>query len=109
MSNIGSGAALNLRLVRTKVESVDWEAKSNFGEPAMGAAVAVGQLVDTRSAPGSVGNLRDENLHLIYESLSRKVYASIITFNIAPRLVQTRSLRSGRARRGGLRLPWHVG
>jgi hypothetical protein len=81
VSNIGSGAALNLRLVRTKVESVDWEAKSNFGEPAMGAAVAVGQLVDTRSAPGSVGNLRDENLHLIYESLSRKVYASIITFN----------------------------
>jgi hypothetical protein len=81
VSNIGSGAALNLRLVRTKVESVDWEAKSNFGASAMGAAVAVGQLVDAGSAPGSVGSLRGEHLHLIYESLSGKVYASIVTFN----------------------------
>jgi hypothetical protein len=81
VSNIGSGTALNLRLVRTKVETVDWEAKSNFGAPAMGAAVAVGQLVGMGSAPGSIGNLRGENLHLIYESLSGKGYASIVTFN----------------------------
>jgi len=80
VSNIGSGAALNLRLVRTTAESVDWEAKSNFGTAAMGAAVAGGQRVETGSASGSVGNLKGECLHLIYESLSGRVYASVLVF-----------------------------
>src|SRR5260370_42263992 len=69
VSNIGSGAALNLRLVGTKVESVDWEAKSNFGASAMGAAVAGRHLVVTGSAPGFVGNLKGGHLHLISVSL----------------------------------------
>lgn len=81
VSNIGSGSALNLRLVKTKVETIDWGAQSNFGEPVTGAAVAAGQSADTRSPIGSWGSLRDERLHLLYESLAGKLYASIVTFD----------------------------
>jgi hypothetical protein len=81
VSNIGSGAALNLRLVKTKEESIDWGAKSNFGAPAMGMAVAVDHSVNTGSAAGSYGNIIGERLHLTYESLSGRVYASIVLFD----------------------------
>lgn len=79
VSNVGSGAALNLRLVRTK-EGFDWEAESNFGNRVRGAGVAVGQDLDTGEKVGFVGPLIGERLHLIYESLSGKLYASIVTF-----------------------------
>jgi hypothetical protein len=52
----------------------------NFGTSAMGADVAVGHNADTFSPPGSVGSFKGEHLQLIYESLSGKVYASIVTF-----------------------------
>jgi hypothetical protein len=81
VSNIGSGAALNLRLVRTAVESLDWEAESNFGDWAKELAVAVDQVVDTGSVVGSIGNLKGEHLQLIYEGLSGKIYASVVRFN----------------------------
>lgn len=81
VANIGSGAALNLRMVKTKTEGVDWGAKSNFGEPVTGVAIAAGQSVSTRYPVGSYGNLRDERLHLLYESLAGKLYASIVTFD----------------------------
>jgi hypothetical protein len=71
---------LNLRLVRTTDKSIDWGAKSNFGASAMGAAVAVGGVADTASPPGSVGTIKGEHRHLVYESLSGKTYASIVTF-----------------------------
>lgn len=31
MFNVGNGAALNLQIVRTKGEEIDWAAKTNFG------------------------------------------------------------------------------
>jgi hypothetical protein len=80
VSNVGSGAGLNLRLVKTKAEAVDWKAKTNFGAGATGAAVAVGEPVNTFIATGSYGSINSERLHLIYESLSGNAYASIITF-----------------------------
>ena len=81
VSNIGSGAGLNLRLVRTTSESIDWEAKSNFGPSAAGVAIAAGQQKETGSPFGTIGKFKGELLHLIYESLSGKVYASVVTFD----------------------------
>ncbi len=81
VSNVGSGVGLNLRLVKIKADSVDWEAKSNFGEFAAGRAVAVGKFVSTNAEVGSIGNFKGERLHLIYESLSGGTYASVVSFN----------------------------
>lgn len=80
VSNVGSGTAFNLRLVRTKVELIGWEAESNFGVGARGAAVAVGHCVDTGEQRGSVGTFKGEHLQLFYESLSGKTYASVVMF-----------------------------
>jgi len=95
VSNIGSGSALNLRLVRTKVELVDWEAESNFGDWAKGAAVPVDQRLYTGAMVGFVGNLQGERLHLIYESLSGKMYASVVTFEGTGRPSGVRFLTKG--------------
>lgn len=81
VSNVGSGVGLNLRLVKSKEESVDWQAESNFGPMAKGLAAAVGGPVNTRMTVGSIGTMKGERLHLIYESLSGKTYASVVSFN----------------------------
>jgi hypothetical protein len=80
VSNVGSGTGFNLRLVKTKVELIDWAAESNFGIGARGRAVAVGHPVDTAEPRGSVGTLKGEHLQLFYESLSGKTYASVVMF-----------------------------
>ena len=84
IQNIGSGPALNLQLVKGREQSVFLAASkvdTNFGNRAKGCCVAPGQTQDTGASVGSIGQLRGEDLQLVYESLSGNRYISMIEFD----------------------------
>jgi hypothetical protein len=75
--NVGSGTALNLRLVKRNPDGgVD------FAPRLKGSFIAPGesQMRDTWERVGSIGTMKGEVLDLFYESLSGKEYASVIKF-----------------------------
>ena len=79
--NVGHGVALNVRAVRTKADSPGWDAAANFGVDWLrGLPVMVSDRVDTGQLVSTVGTLRGEHLQLLYESLSGRLYCSILTF-----------------------------
>jgi len=84
--NIGNGPALNLQLVKGRTQTIlpgSSRVETNFGMRVKGCCVAPGesQAKDTNEAVGSIGQLRGEDLQLVYESLSGKKYVSIIEFD----------------------------
>lgn len=83
--NIGNGPALNLQLVRGRdqtVFSASAKVDTNFGPMVRGSCIAPGesQAKDTYE-PCSIGQIRGEDLQLVYESLSGKRYISMIEFD----------------------------
>jgi hypothetical protein len=84
--NIGNGPALNLQLVKGQSQTVlpaSSSVETTFGMRLKGSCVAPGEshARDTAEPVGSRGQLRGEDVQLVYESLSGKKYASLIEFD----------------------------
>jgi len=83
LKNVGSGAALNLRLVQVPLGApIDWVARASVGQGGVsGSFLATGVLFDTTLPTTWFGAKGKEQLHAFYDSLSGQQYASVIRFD----------------------------
>jgi len=83
---ISNGPTLNLQLVKGRTQTIlpaSSRVETNFGMRVKGCCVAPGesQAKDTNEPVGSIGQIRGEDLQLVYKSLSGKKYVSLIEFD----------------------------
>jgi hypothetical protein len=97
ISNVGAGAAINLKLVQANAgDPIVWKNHQAGPETRLdGRAVASGGQSNEEDSGFPVDHFRSgQALHLLYESLSGKLYASVVQFNDGGPIRTTLAIKS---------------